>query len=175
MPKKGRAWNEYPTLFAESLDTFRADLDQLFYRIGPMPRRDALTHRTQFYRFFEKVRDGYKEASPADREHTGLDELYQLVNNLVISAEQEGDLWYVQLRKPFIHDPLHRLSPQMREKITQASKAIKKQVQEEDDAFYFNLLSGGKKEEGHIGGVSSEVESLPGFQEMYGPTPQKKE
>lgn len=174
MPKRARRWNEYPQIFGEALDWFREDLDRSFWRRA-VSRSDAFTYKTQFYRYFEAVRTAYDDSEPEVRKHTGLGEFYQLVNNLVVSAVNEAGNWYIQLRRPGLNDPLHRMSVADEEFIHQASKAINKQVQEEDDAFYFNLLSGGKREEGHIGGVSSEVEALPGFQEMFGPTPQKKE
>lgn len=123
MARTGRRWNEYPKMFFDALDHFRDNPDAMEWK-RQCSKSEAYSLKTQFYRFFDKVREEYRDATPEVREHTGLDSAYHWGNNLIISAAHYGEWWFIRLRKTIASDPERRLPPAIKERLNEISREI---------------------------------------------------
>ena len=139
MTRKGRMWTEYPTMFFEAMDYFRDNPEAVEWK-RQCSKGEAYSLKTQFYRFFDKVREEYREATPEIRENTGLDSAYHWANNLIISAARFGEWWFIRLRKTVASDPERKLPPAIKERLNEISREItshnrQQQASEQEDGI----------------------------------------
>lgn len=138
MARTGRLWTEYPKMFFDVLDHFRDNPDSMEWK-RQCSKNEAFSLKTQFYRFFDKVREEYRNATPEIREQTGLDTAYHWGNNLIISAARYGEWWFIRLRKTIATEPERRLPPAIKERLSEISREITQHsrehasAQQEDD------------------------------------------
>lgn len=141
MARKPREMQEWPQLFHDALDTLKNGQKEWVF---PCSRQTAFTRKTQFYRFFDAIRYWYKQATPEERFHTGLDVLYRLANNVVPSAVYNpvNGEWYIKVRVPEGADNIIPLSAAEQRFLSKATKQLQKDRLNEDEQVYQRIAAG---------------------------------